>query len=431
MFSLHGTPIGGGIVIGRARVLEPNRLDAVRYRVDPDKIEAEIVRFEAALAAVRDELALVGAHLPDDAPAEAGALLDVHAMILDDPSLVEQTRASVRDHGWNAEYAFASQASSRWPSSSRPSTIPTCVSAGGTSSRSAGRVLRALSGSRSVAPGDAEQAIVVASDISPADMLSLKRALGFAIDLGGTTSHTAILARSLNVPAVVGLSCASEIVRDDDWLILDGETGVLIVAPDEAVLAEYRHRQAASLLEQQKLRRLIHVPARTLDGVAIGLHANIELPEEAEQAWEAGAAGVGPVPFRIPLPQPPHAALRRGAVRGLCDGGARDARQAGHHPHARRRCRQDPVSISDESAVPPNPALGLRAIRYCLSQPDMFLEQLRAILRASAIGPVRILIPMLAHNHEIDQALRFIAQAKAQLVQQAASPSPTRCRWAA
>jgi phosphotransferase system enzyme I (PtsI) len=414
MFSLHGTPIGGGIVIGRARVLEPNRLDAERYRVDPDKLPAEVLRFDDALASVRDELALVGAHLPEDAPTEARALLDVHAMILDDPALVEQTRASIREHGWNAEYAFASQAGDL---ADQFEAIEDAYlrERGRDVQQVAGRVLRALSGSRSVAPGDAEQAVIVATDIAPADMLLLRRALGFAIDLGGTTSHTAILARSLNVPAVVGLDRASDIVRDDDWLILDGETGVLIVAPDESVLSEYRHRQAASLLELQKLRRLIGVPALTLDGVAIGLSANIELPGEAEQAWDTGAVGVG-------LFRSEFLFLNRRTLPS-------EDEQFEAYSAAVRAMRGRPVTIRtldvgadkalslDEAAVPPNPALGLRAIRYCLAQPEMFLEQLRAILRASAFGPVRILIPMLAHHHEIELALRFIAQAKTQLTQ--------------
>jgi phosphohistidine swiveling domain-containing protein len=128
--------------------------------------------------------------------------------------------------------------------------------------------------------------IFVAEDISPTDMLSLRSAVGFGIDLGGATSHTAILARSMNVPAVLGLGTASQLIRDDDWLILDGGAGIVVVAPDETVLAEYRNRQAAGELEIERLRRLIHVPARTLDGVPVQLHANIEMPGEAAQALE-------------------------------------------------------------------------------------------------------------------------------------------------
>jgi phosphotransferase system enzyme I (PtsI) len=426
MFSMHGTPIGGGIVIGRAHVLESHRLDAVRCRIDRTQLDAEVTRLQAALVTVREELAQVGSHLPEDAPPEARALLDVHAMILDDPMLIEQSTASIREQGWNAEWAFATQAG-ELSAQFEAFEDEYLRERGRDVVQVAGRVLRALSGSCRASQADAEQTIVVATDISPADMLSLKRALGFAIDLGGTTSHTAILARSLNVPAVVGLNSASELVREDDWLILDGDSGVLIVAPDETVLAEYRHRQAASLLEQQKLRRLIHVPARTLDGVSIGLMANIELPEEAEQAYEAGAAGVG-------LFRSEFLFLNR---RDLPD----EEEQFEAYASAIRAMRGKPVTIrtldvgadktladADESAVAPNPALGLRAIRYCLAQPQMFLAQLRAMLRASALGPLRILIPMLAHDHEIDQALQLIAQARAQLAQRGQACGRCRAR---
>jgi phosphoenolpyruvate-protein phosphotransferase (PTS system enzyme I) len=412
MFSLHGTPIGGGIVIGRARVLESNVLDVVRYKVLSDQFDAEVARLDDAMAAVREELALVADELPADAPHEARALLDVHAMILDDPALVEEARRAIRDPGWNAEWAFASQAGHL--AAQFESFADEYLRERGRDVRQvAGRVLRSLSGSGARSNGNADPAIFIASDIAPADMLVLRQAVGFGIDLGGTTSHTAILARSMNVPAVVGLQCASEVISDDEWLILDGETGLMIVAPDEVVLAEYRQRQAASLLERQKLKRLLHVPARTLDGVEIGLHANIELPDEAQAAYESGAVGIGL--FRteflfmnrktLPLEDEQFEAYRT-AVEGM---------------------RGRPVTIrtldvgadkaleGEEAPVSPNPALGLRAIRYSLAQPEMFLIQLRAILRASAHGRVRVLIPMLAHNHEIDQALKLLDHAKSQL----------------
>ena len=412
MFSLHGTPIGGGIVIGRARVLESNILDVVRYRVAGDQFDAEVARMDSAMAAVREELAAVGDQLPADAPNEARALLDVHAMILDDPALVGEAHRSVREHGWNAEWALASQAGHL--AAQFESFADEYLRERGRDVRQvAGRVLKLLSGSGARASGSADPAIFIASDIAPSDMLVLKRAVGFGIDLGGTTSHTAILARSMNVPTVVGLHCASEVIQDDEWLILDGESGLMIVAPDDTVLSEYRHRQAASLLEEQKLKRLIHVPSRTLDAVDIGLHANIELPEEAEQAFEAGAAGIGLFRSEFlfmnrrdsPLEDEQFEAYRAAvqAMRGrpvtirTLDVGA------------------DKTLDGDGGAVSANPALGLRAIRYSLAQPEMFLIQLRAMLRASAHGPVRVLIPMLAHNHEIDQALKLIELAKGQL----------------
>lgn len=412
MFSVHGIPIGGGIVIGRAHVLEAHQTDVRRYRLTIDQLEAEVARLDAALHTVRGELAALVAQLPASAPPEARALLDVHAMMLDDPALVEDARRMVHDQGWNAEWAFSAQAQ-RLSDQFEAFEDEYLRERGRDVQQVADRVLRVLSGSQPAQRGRDEPAIVVAHDLAPADMLSLKQAIGFAIDLGGVTSHSAILARSMSVPAVVGLNGASELIRDDDWLILDGEQGLIIVAPDEAVLAEFRHRQASSQLENEKLKRLIHVPAHTLDGVEIELHANIELPDETEGALEAGATGVG-------LFRSEFLFLNR---RELPD----EDEQFEAYRAALLGMKGRPVTIrtldvgadkaldGESGYVGPNPALGLRAIRFCLTQPDMFLTQLRALLRASAYGKLRILVPMLAHSHEIRQTLRLISQARQQL----------------
>ncbi len=413
MFSLHGTPIGGGIVIGRARVLEPNRLDAERIRLHVDQVEPEVLRLIAAQAAVREELAVISAHLPADAPHEAEALLDAHRMILDDPLLGEEAIRMIREQTVNAEWALANRAG-LLAEQFEEFEDAYLRERGQDVRQIAARVLKALSGSTTHPLGSGDPAIIIANDIAPADMLMLKRALGFGIDLGGTTSHTAILARSMNVPAVVGLRCAAELIQDDDWLILDGEAGVLYVAPDETLLAEFRHRQAADQLERERLKRLLHVPARTLDGVPVTLQANIELPDESRQAFEAGAAGIG-------LFRSEFLFLNRSELPG-------EDEQYEAYRLAVEGMRGRPVTIrtldvgADKtlqtdagSVVATNPALGLRAIRYCLAQPLMFLTQLRAILRAAAHGPVRLLIPMLAHGHEIDHALRLIELARSQL----------------
>ncbi|MCL4745461.1 MAG: phosphoenolpyruvate--protein phosphotransferase [Burkholderiaceae bacterium] len=412
MFSIHGTGIGGGIVIGRARVLESRRFDVARYHVPSAGIEAEVVRLDKALEAVRGELGALGEHLSDDAPSEARALLEVHAMILDDPQLAQAARDDIVEQGWNAEWALASQADSLAAQFDEFEDAY-LRERGRDVQQVADRVLKSLAGSGGNIPCVGEPAIIVAADIAPGDMLALRSALGFAIDLGGTTSHTAILARSMNVPAVVGLNRASELILDDEWLILDGETGVVIVAPDEPVLAEYRHRQAASRLERDKLKRLLNVPARTLDGVDVELHANIELPGEAEQARESGAAGIG-------LFRSEFLFMNRAELPG-------EDEQYEAYRAAVLAMRGLPVTIRtlDVGADKPleqhasgsimNPALGQRAIRYCLAEPEMFLAQLRAILRASAHGPVRLLVPMLVHAHEIDQTIRLVAQARQRL----------------
>jgi phosphotransferase system enzyme I (PtsI) len=428
MFALHGTGIGGGIVVGRAVVLESRLIDVPRYRVEFAQRLAETSRLARAVQTVRAELRAIAEHLPPDAPAEAQALLQVHAMILDDPSLAPQATVAIESHGQNAEWAFASQAE-HLAAQFEQFDDPYLRERGRDVTQVADRVLKALAGSgralRTRGAGEVPL-VFVAHDVSPADMLQLKHAGGFAIDLGGTASHTAILARSMNVPAVVGLGHAAQMVRDDDWLVLDGEAGVLIVAPDEAVLDEYRHRMALGLLERKQLARLIHVPSATLDGVPIELHANIELPAEAGEALAAGAAGVGL--FRTEF-----LFMNRAELPG-------EDEQFEAYREAVLAMRGRPVTIrtidvgadkalgvdadTQGAAAMPNPALGRRAIRYSLAEPDVFLEQLRAILRAAEHGPVRLLIPMLAHGHEIDQSLRLIARAREQLADRLRRPVP-------
>lgn len=420
MFSLHGTGIGGGIVVGRAVVLESRLIDVPRYRIMPEQRAAELGRLDRAIDTVRLELADLGEQLPADAPPEAQALLQIHAMMLDDPSLVEQTRLAVEAHGQNAEWAFFAQVE-HLAAQFEQFEDAYLRERGRDLTQVADRVLKALAGSgrrlpERPKPGDVPL-VFIAHDVAPADMLHLKQAGGFALDLGGTASHTAILARSMNVPAVVGLNTGSLLVRDDDWVVLDGDAGVLMVAPDEIVLEEYRHRMLMGLLERKQLERLVHVPTATVDRVAIELHANIELPAEAEQAMEAGADGVGL--FRTEFmfmnrderpgedEQYEAYAATVIAMRGrpvtirTIDIGA-----------------DKPFRIDEEGHDPPgaaNPALGQRAIRYSLAEPDMFLEQLRAIHRAAEHGPVRLLIPMLVHGHEVEQSLRLIAKAREQV----------------
>ena len=411
MFTLCGTGIGGGIVIGRARVLESRRFDIARYRVAEELRGAEQARLRRALGEVKADLAALADELPPEAPPEARALLEVHSMILDDPSLAEAALTLVQAQGWNAEWALSHQAD-ELAEQFAGFDDPYLRERGRDVQQVTDRALKALAGMRS-RHGMGEPAIYVASDIAPGDMLALRSALGFAIDLGGTTSHTAILARSMNLPAVVGLGSASELIEDDDWLVLDGEAGVVIVAPDEPLLAEYRRRQAADLAEREKLLGLVSVPGDTRDGTRIELHANIELPEEAQQARDLGADGIGL--FRSEF-----------LFMNRRDLPAEDEQYEAYRA-AVLAMRGKPVTIrtldigADKALEPPNaglspnPALGQRAIRFCLAEPDMFLAQLRAILRAAEHGPVRLLIPMLAHRHEIDHSLAMIAQAREQL----------------
>lgn len=424
-FSLHGIPVSRGIAIGRAYLIAPAALDVDHYLVDPPQIEGELERFRAALTAVQGELERLSGDLAADAPSEVGAFIHVHTMILNDAMLVQETMDLIRTRRYNVEWALTEQLERLARHfddiedeylRERKADIQQVVE----------RILKALAGAPSAAVlvdganGDAtDEMIVVAHDISPADMLQFKTQTfqGFVTDLGGRTSHTAIVARSLGIPAAVGVQHASALIRQDDLIIVDGDHGIVIVDPAPIVLEEYTYRQSEKALEQKKLQRLKFSPTQTLCGTKISLAANIELPEDARAAVEAGAVGVGL--FRteflfmskdhLPEEEEQFEAYRRAVelMAGLpvtirtIDVGADKPLET--------------LSGGDAHEAAPNPALGLRAIRWSLSEPQMFLTQLRAILRASAFGKVKILIPMLAHAQEIDQTLDLIREAKRQL----------------
>jgi len=418
-FALHGASVSAGITIGYAHLVSTARLEVAHYQIEPESIGKEIARFEAAVARVHEELTVLEAQIPPDAPAEFAAFINLHRMILGDASLSEAPRTAIAERRCNAEWALVQQMErlvEQFESiedaylRERKADIQQVVE----------RVLKALMGGVTLpSPAEAEERklIVVAHDLSPADMILFKKHHfgGFVTDVGGVTSHTAILARSLGIPAVVGLHHARQMIREGDLLVVDGEQGVLIVDPDPIVLGEYRLRQSQLELERERLKRLRTTPATTFDGTRIEMLANIELPQDIDPALEAGAEGVGL--FRteflflnradLPSEDEQFEAYREVArsMRGLpvvirtLDVGADKA-------------------LAGEGRAMPNPAMGLRAIRFCLSEPQMFLAQLRAILRASSFGRVRILLPMVAHVHEVEQALILIRQAKDQLEQQ-------------
>ncbi|HXZ53024.1 MAG TPA: phosphoenolpyruvate--protein phosphotransferase [Burkholderiales bacterium] len=415
-FVLHGSSVSGGIIIGHAHLVSSARLEVAHYEIPEESVEAEIARFDAAIASVKEDLRALEAQIPPDSPAEFGAFVNLHRMILEDPSLSLAPLELVRERRCNSEWALVQQMD-RLTAQFEEIDDPYLRERKADVRQVVERVLKALMGGQTLAePRSAEERnlIVVAHDLSPADMILFKRHQfgGFVTDAGGVTSHTAILARSLNIPAIVGLHEARQTIREGELLIVDGAQGVLVVDPDPIVLAEYQLRQSQIELERKKLRRLKSTPAATLDAEPVELYANIELPQDVAQALEAGAEGIGlfRTEFlfmnRKDLPSEDEqfeayrevaAALeRRPVVLRTLDIGA-------------------DKTLSGNGHVMPNPALGLRAIRFCLAEPQMFLTQIRAILRASHYGRVRVLLPMVAHGHEIEQALAFVKQAKHQL----------------
>jgi phosphotransferase system enzyme I (PtsI) len=415
-FALHGYPVSSGITIGYAHLVSTARLEVAHYEVPPAALDAEVARFDRAMQAAKDELEALKGHIPTDAPAEVDAFLSLHRMILDDSALSQAPRELIRSRHANAEWALVQQME-RLVERFEEIDDPYLRERKADVQQAVERVLKALMGGQSLsepAASEEQKLIVVAHDLSPADMILFKRHRygGFVTDVGGVTSHTAIVARSLGIPAIVGLHHARETISEGELVIVDGEQGLLVVNPDPVVLAEYRGRQAEVKAARARLKRLKKTPAATRDGTPVDLFANIELPQDMAEVLDAGAEGVGL--FRTEF-----MFLNRRELPG-------EDEQLDAYRQVAEAMQGRPVvlrtldvgadkAINGDGAVITNPAMGLRAIRFCLAEPQMFLTQLRAILRASHYGKVKILLPMIAHAHEIDQTLALVAQAKQQL----------------
>ena len=415
-FTIHGIGVSGGIAIGHAQLVSHAQLEVAHYDIAGSRVYEEVARFDSAVATARAELVSLGEHLPVGAPAEFEAFLNVHRMILDDTTLSETPKQLIRSMQCNAEWALKLQMDAlieQFESiedgylRDRKADVIQVVE----------RVLKVLMGR----PGEVlargtpeENSVLVAHDLSPADVIQFRshRFASFVTDLGGATSHTAIIARSLNIPSVVALHQARTLIRENEVLIVDGTHGVVIVNPDKTVLAEYKLRQEQWQLERLKLKRLRKTKTTTLDGTAVELHANIELPDDVADAKDNGADGVGL--FRteflylnrgdLPDEEEQFEAYRR-VVEEM----------EGHPVTIRTFDLGADKSIDAAERVAPNPALGLRAIRLCLAEPQMFHRQLRAILRASHYGKVRILIPMLSSGNELNQTMHHIEEARRSL----------------
>jgi len=416
-FVLHGVGVSEGIAIGHAHLASHAALEVAHHILPRNKISNEISRLGDAFTVVREELETLHASvISGPASAEFGAFLDLHRMILDDPTLSSAAKTYISQNQCNAEWAITQQRDVLLAQfeeiedaylRERKTDVIQVVE----------RVLKALLGHPGYIPPPVKRAgdsILVAHDLSPADVLQYKqhRFTAFLTDLGGSTSHSAIVARSLNIPSIVALHHARQLIHDNDLLIVDGNQGVVIVNPDKHVFSEYRLRQNQLELEKQKLKRIKTTVATTLDGTTVELHANIELPQDVEQVKENGAAGIG-------LFRSEFLFLNR-------DNLPDEDEQFEAYRTVVQKMRGLPVTIrtfdlgadknlDSDKRVAANPALGLRAIRLSLAEPQMFHTQLRAILRTSHYGQVRILVPMLSSVSEISQTLRLIERAKESL----------------
>ena len=449
-FSIHGLAVARGVAIGRAVLVASSRVDVAHYFIEASQISAEIDRVRIGRNAVVDEIHRLQASIvhmgPKEAPHELTALLDVHLMLLQDDELIGGVKHWITDRLYNAEWALTTQLEviARQFDEMEDEYLRERKA---DLEQIAEKVLRAMKGVASPIAQPPSRAarkksqqdlllddtvdvplILIAHDLSPADMLQFKQSVfaGFVTDVGGKTSHTAIVARSLDIPAVVGARLSSQLVRQDDWVIIDGDAGVVVVDPSSIILAEYGFKQRQNELDRGRLSRLLHTPAVTLDGKNIELLANIEMPEDAPGAIQAGAVGVGLFrseflfmgrQSRLPNEEEQYQAYRRAVegMRGLpvtirtVDVGA-----------------DKPLDESLQDSAHLNPALGLRAIRWSLADPAMFLTQLRAILRAAAHGPTKLLIPMLVHASEIRHTFALVDRARVELDNRGVAYGPVK-----
>ncbi|TVR63602.1 MAG: phosphoenolpyruvate--protein phosphotransferase [Candidatus Competibacteraceae bacterium] len=424
-FSLHGIGVSRGYAIGRTYLLQRNQPEITEYVIPDAIIEDEIQRFLNGLALAHQQLREIRLRIPATSSSDANAFIDTHLLMLEDPSLTEAPIELIRTRKCNAEWALKIQRDALIEIfenmddpylSTRKDDVDHVV-------RRVQRILASEDPAYLSDPDYADLAvsrlegrIVIAEDLTPADTILMQHqgVLAFVTEYGGPLSHTAILARSLGIPAVVGARNARAYLGHDEPVIVDGRQGVVLVGLDERILRYYRHKQQEERREQRELSKLKGQPAITRDGVTIALHANIELPEDAVAVRDVAADGVG---------------LYRTEFLFMNRADAPDEEEhLASYLHVIKTLEGSPITIrtadlgADKQvdggrggSVCTNPALGLRAIRLCLKDLAMFRPQLRAILRASAYGPVRMMIPMLCSVQEVFQVQRLVAETQQEL----------------
>ncbi len=413
-FTMHGIGVSRGIVIGRVHLLERNQLEVTEYTIPREQVNTEILRLQNAITAARLQLRTVREHIPRGAAEDATAFIDTHLMMLEDSSLTQEPVRLIAELHCNAEWALKLQRDALVAVfdemedpylRSRRDDIDHVVN----------RIQRILLNHAPLKHETLEvrlkDCIILADDLTPADTVLLQHhgIAAFITEYGGPTSHTAILARSLGIPAIVGLHQARRYIRDEEQVIVDGTQGVVIVDPDEALLAYYRQGQERERRYFAELSKLKEAPAITADGVAIELQANIELPSDFEALHRVGAKGVGLYRTEylfMNREAPPDEEEQYESYRDMI-------RQLNGIPVTIRTLdlgADKTVGNGQDRPVAVNPALGLRAVRLCLKDAALFRPQLRAILRASALGPVRLLIPMLSVVQEVNQVLALLRE---------------------
>lgn len=420
--ALHGRGVSRGIAIGKVHILERGQPDIPEYSVGKGQARREIKRLHDAVATAEQQLRAIKNHIPTTTSADISSFIDTNLLMLKDAALTQEAERLIRERCCNAEWALKLQRDDLAAVfeemddaylRTRLDDIDHVVNR-------IQRILLKQSPLRHETPDSRLKGyIILADDLTPADTVLMQHQgiVAFATEHGGLTSHTAILARSLGIPAVVGLHEALRYIHDENRIILDGVRGVILVDPDERSLKVFQDRQERDKKYYSGLIRLVDAPARTADGTHIEILANIELPRDFDTVRVVGAAGVGLYRTEFlfmnresPPDEEEHLQTYL-SVLGRLDGlpltiRTLDLGADKEVDHSRR-----PGSVQS------NPALGLRAIRLCLRDPGIFLPQLRAILRASAHGNVRLMIPMVSNTQEIEQVLQLINETKDDLEQ--------------
>ncbi|MGH8447184.1 MAG: phosphoenolpyruvate--protein phosphotransferase [Solimonas sp.] len=415
---LSGIGVSRGVAVARVQKLHAGDLDIPERTLEPDDIEGEIVRFVGAQRRAREQLREVREKIPAGTPSDIAAFIDTHLLMLDDRSISDTTIAHIRNQHINAEAALRKtrdaliavfeQMDDPYLRTRKDDVEHVCA-----------RILRVLLRSERQLPQKAgsEPYVTVADDITPADiiLLSQQHVAAFITEYGGPLSHTAILARSLGIPAIVGLRDARRLLREGELVIVDGEAGHVLATPDDISLDFYRAKQRSQAQYRAGLVRFKGRAAVSRDGVRVKLLANIELPEDARVAEENGAEGVG-------LYRTEFLYMNRKDLPGedeQLDAYARIV-SAVSGPITIRTldlgADKQVDSGRTHGPTPNNPALGLRAIRLCLKEPELFRTQVRALLRASKLGRMQIMLPMISNLQEFRQASAAIAAARDELI---------------
>lgn len=419
--SLHGMGVSRGIAIGRVHIIERGRLDIPEYHIEQDQVETETRRLVDAVSLAKQQLRAIRDHIPAATSPDIAPFIDTHLLMLDDAVLTQEPLRLIKSAAHNAEWALQLQRDALMHVfdemedpylRTRKDDVDHVVN----------RIQRILLKQKPLRHEEPDSRlsgyVLIADDLAPADtvLMQLHGILAFVTEYGGPTSHTAILARSLVIPAIVGLHEAGRIAREDDMVIVDGNAGVMLVDPDEDSLRYYRKRQQEDRKYYAGLIRLKETPAQTLDDVPVRLHANVELPQDFEIVRQVGASGVGL--YRTEFlymnrETPPEEEEHYETYLSVLD------TMAGLPLTIRTvdlgADKQVDGGRQGGGSVQANPALGLRAVRLCLKEPALFRPQLRAILRASAHGSIRLMIPMLSNMQETGQVLEMIDEIKMEL----------------